>query len=147
MSPSSGQDIVLKDLIVLCPINSTTEVQSLSIQSMEPTDTTMQTSTQYAGYLYTSVNALGGLTTCTGSESPVTAGKTPLPALITAPHNHKLSGAVCPAEQKQRGFCVPEVTVPTPAFELDTAVLLQAVQLPCQAAVVAMFCIKAMRPY
>lgn len=77
ISPASSEDIVLKDLIVLCPINSTTEVQSLSIQSMEPTDTTMQTSTKYAGYMYQSVNALGGLTTCTGTESPITAGKAP----------------------------------------------------------------------
>lgn len=74
-SPASAEDIVLKDLIVLCPINSTTEVQSLSIQSMEPTDTTTQTSTKYAGYMYESVNALGGLTTCTGTETPITAGK------------------------------------------------------------------------
>lgn len=64
----------MKDLIVLCPINSTTEVQSLSAQSMEPTGTTTQTNTEYASYLYTSVSALGGLTTCTGTESPVAAG-------------------------------------------------------------------------
>ena len=86
ISPASSEDIVLKDLIVLCPINSTTEVQSLSIQSMEPTDTTMQTSTKYAGYMYQSVNALGGLTTCTGTESPITAGKAPRPAVTSAPY-------------------------------------------------------------
>lgn len=76
-SPAPSEDLVLKDLIVLCPIESTTEVQSLSIQSMEPTDTTTQTSTQYAGYMYQSVNALGGLTTCTGTESQITAGTGP----------------------------------------------------------------------
>ncbi|KAL0027046.1 hypothetical protein WJX79_001031 [Trebouxia sp. C0005] len=75
-SPSSAEDIVMKDLIVLCPINATMEVQSLSIQSMEPTDTTTQTNTEYASYLYTSVNALGGLTTCTSTESPIAAGST-----------------------------------------------------------------------
>jgi len=73
-SPSSAEDIVMKDLIVLCPINTTMEVQSFSIQSMEPTDTTTQTNTEYASYLYTSVNALGGLTTCTSTESPIAAG-------------------------------------------------------------------------
>ena len=73
-SPSSAEDIVMKDLIVLCPINATMEVQSLSIQSMEPTDTSTQTNTEYASYLYTSVNALGGLTTCTSTESPLAAG-------------------------------------------------------------------------
>ncbi len=73
-SPSSAEDIVMKDLIVLCPINATMEVQSLSIQSMEPTDTSTQTNTEYASYLYTSVNALGGLTTCTSTESPIAAG-------------------------------------------------------------------------
>lgn len=83
-SPASSEDLVLKDLIVLCPIKSTTEVQSLSIQSMEPTDTTTQTSTQYAGYMYQSVNALGGLTTCTGTESQITAGKAPRPLVTTA---------------------------------------------------------------
>lgn len=73
-SPSSAEDIVMKDLIVLCPINATMEVQSLSIQSMEPTDTSTQTNTEYASYLYTSVNALGGLATCTSTESPIAAG-------------------------------------------------------------------------
>ncbi|KAL0051929.1 hypothetical protein WJX82_004666 [Trebouxia sp. C0006] len=75
-SPSSAEDIVMKDLIVLCPINATMEVQSLSIQSMEPTDTSTQTNTEYASYLYTSVNALGGLATCTSTESPIAAGST-----------------------------------------------------------------------
>ncbi len=73
-SPSSAEDIVMKDLIVLCPINATMEVQSLSIQSMEPTDTSTQTNTEYASYLYTSVNALSGLATCTSTESPIAAG-------------------------------------------------------------------------
>ena len=71
----------MKDLIVLCPINSTTEVQSLSIQSMEPTTTSTQTNTEYASYLYTSVNALGGISTCTGAESALNPGITQL--LIT----------------------------------------------------------------
>lgn len=70
----SAENIVLKDLIVLCPINSTTEVQSLSIQSMEPTTTSTQTNTEYASYLYTSVNALGGITACTGAESVLASG-------------------------------------------------------------------------
>ena len=43
---------------------------------MEPTGTTTQTNTEYASYLYTSVNALAGLTTCTGAQSPVAPGKT-----------------------------------------------------------------------
>lgn len=64
----------MKDLIVLCPINSTTEVQSLSTQSMEPTDTTTQTNTDYASYLYTSVDAIAGLTTCTSAETSVAVG-------------------------------------------------------------------------
>lgn len=45
---------------------------------MEPTSTLTQTNTEYAGYLYTSVNALGGITTCTGAESVLASGASTL---------------------------------------------------------------------
>ena len=140
MAPSSPEDIVLKDLIVLCPINSTTEVQSLSIQSMEPTDTTTQTSTQYAGYLYTSVNALGGLTTCTGTESAVAAGEQLQIAVITylgyLRSIHAVSDCIDHKKHPQQQY----------AYSLHSDALLQAVLLLCLVTAAALWFTRAMAP-
>ena len=53
---------------------------------MEPTTTSTQTNTEYASYLYTSVNALGGITSCTGAESTLNTGAAPLDHTLVFVH-------------------------------------------------------------
>eukprot|EP00891_Asterochloris_glomerata_P006250 jgi/Astpho2/6250/fgenesh1_pg.00088_%23_59_t len=76
-APAPGtalSNLPAKSLLVSCPVSTTTEVQSLSIKSMQPTGSRTESSMDFTSWLYSGVNDAGGVANCTKASTMLTQG-------------------------------------------------------------------------